>query len=397
MQSVIIVEQELKDSVKGYGQILDTANENKSRSESLDKYIDQEGKITDKLGLSNEIFESIVDLAKLSDKEFEPTFNLAVYILIELTGSMTEVLDKYPTLLTQLTNINPAKQPTLRDRKSIKASSILSLLNNIFNFLPETSKYRIEVVSKILSIVKDSQLNFNIVSQAIGQNLVQWLTTAGASEDEIRSIFWQFISLDNVEYSLETLQVIKKFTSNYKVVKLEELHSLIDFAFKTEVVDVSFLVNSNVSEAIQQYKSSDELVALFDKYVHGEIIQSPSQYPSVTEKSKILALTKFFAESNGVFVFKYADFPSTLVSSPIELETLLIKSIKAGVIEGKLNQLNESFYLTRANRFVLAGSSEDNTKNWEAVEKVLHDWKNSLHNIKDIVNTSRENIVNNQG
>jgi translation initiation factor 3 subunit M len=94
MQSVIIVEQELKDSTKGYGQILDTANENKGRSESFDKYIDQEGKITDKDGLSNEIFESIVDLAKLSDKEFEPTFNLAVYILIELTGSMTEVLDK---------------------------------------------------------------------------------------------------------------------------------------------------------------------------------------------------------------------------------------------------------------------------------------------------------------
>ncbi|KAM9895298.1 hypothetical protein OXX69_011065, partial [Metschnikowia pulcherrima] len=226
--------------------------------------------------------------------------------------------------------------------------------------------------------------------------LVSWLKAANASDEQVRSLFWSFISLDK-SFSQKALDLIKAFTSEFTL-SLEEVHQLIIFALSSSIVDVSFLVNNNLASALAQ-NSSDELVKVFVAYTHGNILTSvPSPLTEeVIYKSKILSLARFFVENEKSHknTFKYNDIPSELVSSTAAFERLLIDSIKAGVIEGKLNQVDESFCLIRANRLILAGDEQKLAQDWEVVKATLLDWKHSLENINEIVVNAKDNIVNN--
>lgn len=396
MTSVIVVDNDLAGCLREYGQIIDSVNESARFSESLQTFIKPyTNEIINTSELKTKVVESSSpqNLARLSDKEFEPAFNLVVYILLQLEGSIEKVVGGDSQVVQNLLDCNPKQAPSLRDRKSIKSTSILSVLNTIFNFIPETSRTRITLLEKILYIYENSSLDFLLMEAAIGDNLVQWLAKTGASSDEIKALFWKFITLDK-KASLGSLQLIKKFTSQYTL-NLEQLQTLIKFALVSEVVDVSFLVNNNVAQAIRA-NSSDSVVQSFVDYTSGKLLTTvPSGLPvePIVQKSKILVLAKFLIDNDDKLVFNYSDFPSTLSESPEQFEMLVVNSLKAGVIDGRLSQSDQKFYLTRVNRLILAG--HDNSKNWDAVRTVLNQWKNALENIDEIVNASRESIVNN--
>lgn len=397
MASVVVVENELRDSVREYGQIVDAIHKNTEFSDSLTKFVSEDSEdITDKDALAKTLIAgSSADVFKaMSDREFEPAFYLFAYLLSELQNLSYEQLVGQNLLLLQLLDATtPDLQPLLRDRKSVKATTILSILSTFFNFVPQTSALRVSLIKKILSIVEKTSIDFALVQQPIGQNLSSWLSTAGALEAETKALFWQFINLDS-KHTHESLILIKNFTSSYKL-ELPELHNLIHFALASSTVDVSFLVNNNVASALNQHQS-DSLVGVFVQYVLGILVQDvPSNLPeSVYAKLKVLTLAKFLVDS-GKTSFSYADIPSSLASSALEFEKLLIDSIKAGVIEGKLNQVDESFQLVRVNRFILAGDKDGIASNWATAKQALYEWKQSLVNINEIVNNAKENIVNN--
>lgn len=399
MASVIVVENEIKDSVKEYGLIIDSVHQNSEFSSSLSQYFNLHNDVTNKPELAAKLLSGspAATLAKLSDKEFEPAFYLLVYLLHELEGSsFEELLQKDSTVVKLLIEATPPQVPSLRDRRSLKPTTILSVINTFFNYLPANSPTRVYLVELIFNIVANTNIDFALVQSAIGDNLVSWLEAANASEAEIKRLFWFFIKLDTA-FTLKSLQLIKAFTSQFSL-SLTELHDLINFALSSSVVDVSFLVNNNVASALQA-NSSDDLTQTFIRYTSGELVTTAPGILSeaVHAKSKILALAKFFVQSDdaGKNSFKYSDIPTELVSSSVEFEKLLIDSIKAGVIEGKLNQVDETFYLVRVNRFVLAGDQEKIAHDWETVKKSLVQWKESLNNINEIVKNAKDNIVNN--
>ncbi|RLV95825.1 Eukaryotic translation initiation factor 3 subunit M [Spathaspora sp. JA1] len=394
MASVIVVDNELRDSVKEYGQIIDGIQKTTEFSQSIAPFLQAED-ITDKAELLTKINEISTSetFKKFNDKEFEAAFYLFIHIVSELS-SREQTLDNVESpVFKTLLEVNPVQQPSLRDRKSIKPITVLSILTIIFNLLPETSKTRIYIISQILNVVSSSGIEFSLIQDNIGSKLISWLKKAGAQESEIRTIFWRFITLDN-KFTKESLHLIKSFTTEYQVTS-GELNQLINFALSSEVVDVSFLVNNNVAQALNQEQTPAS--TLFRKYVHGEIVSATEELSSdsINYKSKILNLAKYFADSSASpdhddIIFKYSEIPN--IQSSTEFEQLLLEAIKAGVVEGKLNQVEEVFYLSRVNRFVIAG--EDNTQAWAAVRETLQQWKNSLTNINDVVKAARENIVN---
>lgn len=399
MASVIVVENEIKDSVEEFSQIVNTVQQNTDFSESIKPFFNLAGHITDKAGLAKQIWSVAKPevLSKLPDREFEPVFYLLAYLTSELEQKSFEtLLQKDAPLVSLLIASTPEEKPSLRDRRSLKPTTVLSVLNTFFNFLPASSPTRIYFIELILKIVTDTDIDFALIQTSIGAHLVLWLAAAGAPETQIKSLFWQFISLDK-QYTLESLYLIKKFTSQFSLT-LEELHTMIGFALASPVVDVTFLVNNNVAQALQQ-NGSDEQVSIFDKYTKGELISSVplSVSDNVIDKSKVLALTRFFVESDnaGKNAFKYSDIPSELASSQEQFEKLLIDSIKAGVIEGKMNQVDQTFNLVRANRIVLAGDKQQLAQDLNTVKKSLLEWRHSLDNINEIVRDAKDNIVNN--
>lgn len=396
MASVVVVENEIKNSVIEYGQIIDSVHQNTEFSDSLKQYFDIRGAITNKAEVAAKILDasSASTLSKLSDKEFEPAFYLLAYLLSELEAASFEtLLQKDSALLQLLIQCTPEQTPSVRDRRSLKPTTIMSILSTFFNFVDGASPVRVHLIQLILTTVKNTQIDYALIQSSIGDNLVALLRAAHASDDQIAAIFWDFIKLDKA-YTEKSLQLIKTFTSEFPV-SGAQLDDLIVFALSSSVVDVSFLVNNNVAAALQS--ASGALAQTFVQYTQGELISDVSApLPAfVAQKSKSLALAKFFGLHADKNTFSYADIPSALVSSPAEFEKLLVDSIKAGVIEGKLNQVDESFFLVRVNRFVLAGDNEKLAQDWATVRTALQEWKASLSNINEIVNNAKENIVNN--
>lgn len=400
MASVIVVENDLKDSVKEYGQVIDGVNQNTEFSGSLAQYVPEGAEAISKgpelaaLLLSASTKEI---LSSLSDKEFEPAFYLLVYILTKLENQTIEQLTAEDSqVISLLKSCTPTEQPSLRDRRSLKPTTIISIFNTLFNLLPASSPHRLQLINNILTVVSETDTSFALIQSSIGNNLVAWLKDAGASEAEIKKTFWFFISLDSA-FSYESLQLIKTFTDQFKL-SLEELRSLITFSLSSSVVDVSFLVNNNVAQAMKE-NSTDELVQAFTQYTHSELITSvPSTLPeAIKHKSKILSLARFFVENGSTNgnTFKYSEISKELAATPAEFEKLLVDAIKAGVIEGKLNQVDETFYSIRTNRFILAGDEEKLSKDWDSVKAAILEWKDALENINEVVLNAKENIVNN--
>lgn len=405
MASVIVVDNDLKDSIKEYAQVLDGLNGSTELTTKVNSLLpsQQDQAITNKKELYTTLQQAstVETLSKLTDKEFEPTIYLLIHILSELDSIDAVLNNESSPIYNLVLSLNPQQALSLRDRKSIRSTSVLSILSTIFNLIPKTSKTRIYVIKQILKVIKTSEIEFNAIEDNISANLVNWLQESNALEDEIKGIFWDFIALDKLHTS-KSLNFIKTFTHDFAVSE-SELAKLIKFALVSKVVDVSFLVNNNVASALKN--SNDKLTQLFTNYVKGEILSiedvssADSSLPAdfIHQKSRILNLARFFARKSlssdhDDIVFKYSEIEN--VSSSIELEELLVEAIKAGVLEGKINQIDETFFLTRVNRFILAGEEEANIENWNLVKNSLQQWLDSITNIDDIVRTTRENLVN---
>lgn len=405
MASVIVVDNDLKDSIKEYAQVVDGLNDSTELATKVNSLLpsQQDQAITNKKELYTTLQQAstVETLSKLTDKEFEPTIYLLIHILSELDSIDAVLNNESSPIYNLVLSLNPQQALSLRDRKSIRSTSVLSILSTIFNLIPKTSKTRIYVIKQILKVIKTSEIEFNAIEDNISANLVNWLQESSALEDEIKGIFWDFIALDK-SHSLKSLNFIKTFTHDFAVSE-SELAKLIKFALVSKVVDVSFLVNNNVASALKN--SNDKLTQLFTNYVKGEILSiedvssADSSLPAdfIHQKSRILNLARFFARKSlssdhDDIVFKYSEIEN--VSSSIELEELLVEAIKAGVLEGKINQIDETFFLTRVNRFILAGEEEANVENWNLVKNSLQQWLDSITNIDDIVRTTRENLVN---
>ncbi|KAM9915366.1 hypothetical protein OXX80_014101, partial [Metschnikowia pulcherrima] len=90
MASVIVVENDLKDSVTEYSSIIDSVRQNTEFSSSLNEFLGDE--ITDKKKLATIILKASSKevLTSLSNKEFEPAFYLLAYLIKELEGLTIE-------------------------------------------------------------------------------------------------------------------------------------------------------------------------------------------------------------------------------------------------------------------------------------------------------------------
>lgn len=121
---------------------------------------------------------------------------MLIYILIQLSNQNEVLNNEKSPIFQTLLEINPQQPPSLRDRKSIKSTSILSILSTVFNLLPVSSTTRVFILKQILKVIKTSGIDFNLIQDNIGSNLINWLKESKTNEQEIKTIFWEFIKLD---------------------------------------------------------------------------------------------------------------------------------------------------------------------------------------------------------
>lgn len=394
--SVFIIDNELGSSVKELGSIIDGVQGNDEFSSSLAPSLQEQADGTITIANKAQVIDKVYEVSspqymkKLSDKEFESTFNLIIYVLHSLFDKdISQAVTKdNNVLIKNLVETSPPEQLSLRDRKSIKATSILSELTLIFNLLPGNSPTRVIIIQTIIDFFNHLQLDFKLLQGSFSGQLVDWLVqTNGITIDQVKHVFWQFVGLDK-KSTKSSLVLINNFTKQYEILSLEELHQFIKFALSSDVVDLSFMINNNVSKALISH-ANDDLVQTFNKYLAGDLITSnPYQLPNLEFKSKMLSLCKFFENANK-YEFNFSEIPAEYQP---ELEILLINCVKFKLIEGKVDQLNQKFNLTRVNKFILPQNSESINKNLSNIKTNLENWKQSLIDVNEVVQTFRENI-----
>lgn len=402
MKTVFIVDEDLNECLKSFSDIVDRINQNNDFTQYLNN---NELDLKDK-NVCKEVITKVYSflnstlLKNLLDKEVESFFYQLIHILISLYDSTKVLEDINLKLYLTLMDLTLKEQPLLKDKKSIKITTIISIYNTIFNLMDETSRSRIFVIKQILNIVHSSNIGYILTKNKFGESLVSWLKTANATDEEIGEIFWFYINIDS-KFNKKSLDLIKDFSLIFEINK-KQLKNLIIFALKSDIIDVSFLITINIMKAINS-NSDDHLVSIFLQYINGELLNlTDSELKEynlkadfINSKSKILSLMVFFNknvtdERNKENIFSHKSIP--LVQSFEEFEFLIIGAIKAGVIEGRLNQVNQTFQLFKVNKFIFPNSIE-NQNIWVNVKNILQDWKSALSNNEELVDLTKKNMV----
>ncbi|KAG7884311.1 hypothetical protein KL938_002183 [Ogataea parapolymorpha] len=329
------------------------------------------------------VLESSRELAKLSDKVFEPTFNLLLHLIDILRSELDVSLEQQlSTILPEIQKVVVVPDDVLsKDRSSIRVSSLVSVLSNLFNFVPPQSQLRVQVLKDILSIVsKHSLLN---VAGPLAQHLKVWLTDCNASSEDIKSIYMQVIELlfkDQNDAQAVTLfkELIQLGGSSLSTSEYSQ------FFIHTLNSTVYINLNSIDFEPLQQDPVLYNLLSIYkDSNLEdfATLSKDLSSYniniDNLTNKLKLVAVTRIASKKNHL---SYAEISDELHIALDQVEEFLIKCIKSGLIAGRLDQNKEQFYIHKVSK-LNSTSKED----WEFISSRLAGWTSQIAKLQTAI------------
>ncbi|ODV84018.1 hypothetical protein CANARDRAFT_24431 [[Candida] arabinofermentans NRRL YB-2248] len=371
----IVLDRFLNDSALELAASLDLEFKSTNLQTTFQSYLDQEDQ---KQELLNDILKLTNDYSKLSDKAFEPICNLTLHLLDILSTELEIEIDS--SLSTYLINLCQIQSSSL-----IKSNSIISILSNIFNFLPSSSHLRIEVLQNILSII--SRDNLKKLISPLSKNLNTWLNNSNATEDEFKSIYIQTIELLYLENQLESIELFKSFISSKS--ESLQLNDYKNFFIKSLNCNNNYIdLNSLNLNSLQQdqilfellniYKSLDlESYLLFIENNKNQLINYNINIDNLTYKLKIASITKLASNKTQL---SYNEISSNLHISLDELELFLINCIKLKLISGRLNQDKQILYLHKVVKL-----NTIDIQDWKLINEDLSNWSNKMTDLKQFI------------
>ncbi|EIF46727.1 putative cop9 signalosome subunit 7 [Brettanomyces bruxellensis AWRI1499] len=138
MSFTVVLDRYLNESVTEYGAILDLelrTTDHKYQNE-FNELLQNDNK--DAL-LAKLVDSAKVFLKNMGDNAFEPTANLYINTIDSLTSEMdVDVLGPIESAVKNL-----GVEQYIASKSNVKPTSVISVLSNVFNFVPETSRLRV--------------------------------------------------------------------------------------------------------------------------------------------------------------------------------------------------------------------------------------------------------------
>lgn len=324
-------------------------------------------------------------LGKAPEKEYEPACNLMVHLLT-FGSSLQEPLSVLLSNLTNKDNVPQVPSGSLM---------VLSVLTNLFNILPERSPLRYNVFETILSFAQSTN-NVHLLESQFSK-LPTWLNEWGVAEAEkIRLYSLVSSTLKSVDAvaSFKYLQNALESSENPDV-GLVELY--IATALNTEnIYDFSEIV---ALPSVQTLLKGSPLLDLLTVVSNGDYSAYAQKYASslpsqnlnselIERKVKVLALAKNADEitsNSSSRSVTYADIAKSISVSVDEVEIWVIDAIRAGIIEGRLNQIEQRLDIHR-----ISPVGEFGQDQWKQIQTKLALWDANLSNIVDGMRIARE-------
>ncbi|EPS39377.1 hypothetical protein H072_6866 [Dactylellina haptotyla CBS 200.50] len=347
-------------------------------------------------GEKEDVMEKLVEassaLSQAPEKEYIPAYNLLIH-LIRTSPLLPSLLDTVTANLA-LPLKNSSNGPSLS----------LSILTTIFNVLPPNSSLRSEVFRNIVTIVEENGL-FEALKPQL-KSLDRWLSEWDAGIEHTREVLVMVANVaekagDSLFYEL-LLQALQRFPADEadeeeaQEIAVRVVKAAISLPHHMEFGDLTTL------EPIKALAGEQpDLYQLFEIFVGGEyqdleefieerdgwLEQNNIDEAIVIRKMRLLTLASLAASSPDRSL-AYSRIATGLRIPAEEVELWVIDVIRAGLVEGKLSQLNQTFLIHRVTY------RKFERQEWVEIQNRLETWKESLRNIKEVVAAARKQVEN---
>lgn len=289
------------------------------------------------------------------------------------------------------------------------AGLALAILSTVFNTVAADSEARFHIFMTILSVIKSST-NFETLKPQL-KNLDNWIEEWDIEDDEQRRVYLELAeaaqsageTVTSYEYLLRALRTIPT-----DEVSSEEARGLSLRALKSALVHPTHFDFQDLTnlDTIQALRKSDpiffELLEIFTSDTLEELNDFKSEHEgwleeqdldkdALNRKMRLLTLTTFAAQASSTRSLPYASIAKALQVPVEEVELWVIDVIRAGLVEGKLSQLNQQFLIHRSTYRVFGENQ------WREVASRLDMWRTSLQGVLQVIRQEKENFEQQKG
>ncbi|KAK7204678.1 hypothetical protein BZA70DRAFT_279750 [Myxozyma melibiosi] len=318
---------------------------------------------------------------KASDKEFEPAYNLLFYVLTftsaGVEGHLSTVLD------------------LLSAASASHALSTLSVLTNLFNLLPATSPLRKTVFGTVLSVTVSTKNTDLLIPQL--KQLPIWFSEWSLSPEE------QVATLVDIASTLEPVDqasALKYFKDAHSEAAAAGVTLPAEQTKKFIVLALSvpgFFDYDSIYAVVSSLSTVDAgHLGLLKIFVNGTfadfkavpeatVTGAGMDVEVLTKKIRLLTLASLAASSPNLTV-SYAAISSALAIDEEEVEFWIIDVIRAGLLEGKMSQLEQKLFVHRVVPRTFGAEQ------WEDIARRLQTWKTSLKDVLVVLRNARVSV-----
>lgn len=281
----------------------------------------------------------------------------------------------------------------------------LSILSTIFNTTAPNSETRYHVLFAILRVIRATS-NYDTLRPQLKQ-LDKWLE-AWETDDEASRKLYLAVS-DVAEDAGETEQAYTYLLRALRTFPTEEVSSqeardLSLRALKTALTHPSHFDFQDLTglDSVQALRNSDpvyfQLLEIFNsdllddfndfKDEHdGWVEESGLDGAALNRKMRLLTLASMAASAGQTRSLPYDKIAKALQVPFEDVEMWVIDVIRAGLVEGKLSQLNQTFLIHRSTYRVFGDNQ------WREVASRLDMWRNSLVGVLQVIQEEKQRFL----
>jgi len=334
-------------------------------------------------------------LNQAPEKEFIAAYNLLIH-LVRQSPNLPMFLPKICAHLSAPITSSPQNGGGLA----------LSVLGTVFNTLPqEHTEMRFHILLAVLRVIRATS-NFETLRPQLKQ-LDQWLEEWDMEEAEDRKLYLAVSDVaadageDEQAYTY-LLRALRTFPSEEvssteaRELSLRALKSALthprhfDFQDLTDLDSIQALRNSDpIYFQLLEIFNSDLLDDYNDfKDEHeGWVEESGLDGNALNRKMRLLTLASISASSGQSRSLPYASIAKALQIPSEDVEMWVIDVIRAGLVEGKLSQLNQTFLIHRSTYRVFGDNQ------WREVSSRLDMWRNSLQGVLQVIQQEKQRFI----
>ncbi|KAF2658246.1 PCI-domain-containing protein [Lophiostoma macrostomum CBS 122681] len=333
-------------------------------------------------------------LNQAPEKEFVAAYNLLIH-LVRQSPNVGMFLPRICGHLTAPVTSSPANGGGLA----------LSILSTIFNTLAPSNDMRYHILLAIVRVVKQTS-NFETLRPQL-KHLDSWLEEWDLEEEDTRKLYLAIseVAADAGEdeqaysYLLRTLRTFPSDEASSPEAKELSLRALktalthpshYDFQDLTDLDSIVALRDSEpVYFQLLEIFNSDNLDDFNDfKDEHdGWIDESGLDAAALNRKMRLLTLASIAAATGQTRSLPYAHIAKALQIPAEDVEMWVIDVIRAGLVEGKLSQLNQTFLIHRSTYRVFGENQ------WREVASRLDMWRNSLTGVLQVIQQEKLRFI----